>query len=135
MNEAITALAGFGAWTLILAVVMISYRVMNSFSGAKIPLNNFSPNGDDLPGFGRRITRAHLNCVETLPVFVAVVAAAALAEQMAILEGTVMYILYARLAQSTVHIISASTPMVFIRASLFTVQVVLMLYYAKEILL
>ena len=135
MNEAITALAGFGAWTLILALVMVNFRVINSFSGAKIPLNEFSPSGDDLPGFGRRVTRAHLNCIETLPVFVAVVAAAVLAEQMAIIEGTVMYILYARIVQSTVHMISTSTPMVFIRASLFTVQVVLMLYYAIKILL
>jgi len=135
MTEVTTALAGFAGWTLILALTMITFRLMNAFGGAKIALNQFSPGGSDLPGFGQRITRAHLNCIETLPVFAGLVVAAALAEQLAVMEGTVMYILYARLAQSLVHVASTAVPMVFLRGGLFTVQVVLMLYYAYQLLM
>jgi len=133
MNDAVIALAGFAGWTLILALIMISFRFMNSFGGEKIPLNAFSPDGDDLPGFGRRVTRAHLNCVETLPVFAAIVVAASMSGQMHVLEATVIYVLYARLAQSIVHMVSATVPAVFIRGSLFTVQVVLMLFYVVKL--
>jgi len=134
MNDAIIALTGFAGWTLVLALIMVSYRILNSFGGKKIPLNAFSPDGDDLPGFGRRVTRAHLNCVETLPVFAAIVAAAGLSGQMAVLESTVMYVLYARLAQSVVHMVTATVPAVFVRGGLFTVQVLLMLYYVVQLL-
>jgi len=134
MNDAIVALTGFAGWTLVLALIMIGFRFMNSFGGEKIALNAFSPDGDDLPGFGRRVTRAHLNCVETLPVFVAIVAAAGLSGQMDVLEATVIYVLYARLAQSVVHMVSATVPAVFIRGSLYTVQVLLMLYYVLKLL-
>ena len=107
---------------------------MSSPSGEKIALNAFSPDGDDLPGFGRRVTRAHLNCVETLPAFAAIVAAAGLSGQMEVLEGTVIFMLYARLAQSVVHMISVSVAAVFLRGGLYTAQVVLMLYYVRQLL-
>ncbi len=134
MTAAVTALVGFAGWTLVLALIMVSFRIVNSFGGAKIALNQFSPAGDDLPGFGRRITRAHLNCIETLPVFAALVAAAGFSNQWSVMEGTVMYVLYARLGQSVVHMISTAIPMVYLRGGLFTVQVLLLLYYAWQML-
>ena len=87
-----------------------------------------------MPGFGQRVTRAHLNCVENLPVFAAVVAAAGLSGQFSIMEGTVMFILYARILQSTVHMISGSMTASLIRGTLFSVQTVLMLYYVIKML-
>lgn len=134
MNDPLIALTGFAGWTLAIALIMISFRFINSFGGKKIPLNAFSPDGDDLPGFGRRVTRAHLNCVETLPVFAAIVAAAGLSGQMGVLEGTAIYVLYARLGQSVVHMISGSLPASLLRGGLFTAQVVLMLFYVTQLL-
>ena len=134
MNDPLIALTGFAGWTLVIALIMISFRFINSFGGKKIPLNAFSPDGDDLPGFGRRVTRAHLNCVETLPVFAAIVAAAGLSGQMGALEGTAIYVLYARLGQSAVHMMSGSLPASLLRGGLFTAQVVLMLFYVTQLL-
>ncbi len=134
MNGPIIALTGFAGWTLLLALIMVGNRFLNSFGGKKIPLNEFSLDGDDLPGFGRRVTRAHLNCVESLPVFAAIVAAAGLSGQMQVLEGTAIYVLYARLGQSVVHMISASLPASLLRGGLFTAQVALMLYYVTQLL-
>jgi len=140
MNETLTmsaplvALAGYAGLTLLLVLTAVSTRVFAIIGGSDIPLNKFSPSGEDLPGFGQRVTRAHLNCVENLPVFAAVVAAAGFSGQFGIMEGTVMFILYARIAQSTIHLISSALPMVLIRGSLFSVQVILMFYYVVQML-
>lgn len=134
MNPALVALAGFAGWTILLTFGLVNVRLANAFGGAKIPLNQFSASGDDLVGFGKRFTRAHLNCLESLPIFAALVIAAGLSNQLSIMEGTAMYVLYSRIAQSVVHMISTSVPMVLVRATLFTVQVVLMLYYSYQLL-
>ena len=140
MNETLTmsapliALAAYAGWTLLLVLTAVSSRVFAIIGGSDIPLNKFSPGGEDLPGFGQRVTRAHLNCVENLPIFAAVVAAAGLSGQFGLMEGTVMYLLYARIAQSVIHLISSSLPMVMIRGTLFSVQVLLMVYYVVKML-
>ncbi|RLA47130.1 MAG: MAPEG family protein [Gammaproteobacteria bacterium] len=134
MSAPLVALAGYAGLTLLLVLTAVSTRVFAIIGGSDIPLNKFSPSGEDLPGFGQRVTRAHLNCVENLPVFAAVVAAAGFSGQFGIMEGTVMFILYARIAQSTIHLISSALPMVLIRGSLFSVQVILMFYYVVQML-
>lgn len=134
MNPTYYALAGFAGWTLLLTLVMATNRMANLFAGAKIPINKFSPTGEDLPGLGHRVTRAHLNCVENLPVFAALVAAAGLSGQLAVMESTAMYVLYARIGQSVAHLISTSPAMVWIRATFFFVQVLLMACYAYQLL-
>lgn len=134
MNASLTALAGFASWTLLLALIVANTRVANFIGGAKIPINKFSPSGEDLPGFGHRVTRAHLNCVENLPIFAALVAAAGLSGQFSIMEGTVMYVLYARIGQSVAHMISTASLVVWIRATFFFAQILLMAYYATQLL-
>ena len=134
MNPTYYALAGFAGWTLVLTLIMATNRMANLFGGARIQINRFSPTGEDLPGFGHRVTRAHMNCVENLPIFAALVAAAGLSGQLGVMEGTVMYVLYARIGQSVVHMISTSPVMVWIRATFFFVQVLLMACYAYQLL-
>ena len=134
MNPALHALAGFAGWTILLTLIMATNRMANMFGGAKIPINKFSPSGEDLPGFGHRLTRAHMNCVENLPTFAALVAAAGLSGQFGVMEGTAMYVLYARIVQSVVHMISTSPAMVWIRATCFFIQVLLMACYAYRML-
>ncbi len=133
MNPALIALAGFAGWTLLLIFTVANFRVFNFLAGAKIPINAFDPTGDDLPGFGKRITRAHMNCVENLPIFAALVAAAGLSGQFGVMEGTVMYVLYFRIAQSVTHIISTAQIMVWIRATFFFAQLILMAIYAYKL--
>jgi uncharacterized MAPEG superfamily protein len=86
-------------------------------------INSFSPDGTDVGGFGQRLTRAHLNCVEFLPAAGAVILAAAVAGRGAVTDPLAMPLLYARIAQSAVHVISTSVPMVMIRATLLVVQI------------
>lgn len=121
MTASLVALCLFAGWTLLLVVSLALFRGVFSSSAGKA-LNTFSPDGTDVGGIGQRLTRAHLNCVETLPVVGAVILAAAVAGRSAITDPLAMPLLYARLGQSAVHLISTSVPMVLLRATLFVVQ-------------
>ncbi|RLA20463.1 MAG: MAPEG family protein [Gammaproteobacteria bacterium] len=135
MNPTLFALAGFAGWTLLLTFTLLNMRGYYAFlSKDKIALNDFSPDGKDVQGFGQRLTRAHLNCLEMLPSFAALVLVAGLTEQLAIMDATAMYILYARITQSTVHMISTSLAAVLLRATCWVIQLVLLLSYAYQLL-
>jgi len=121
MTPSLVALCLFAGWTILLVASVAVYRGLSSSRTGKA-LNTFAPDGTDVGGFGLRLTRAHLNCVETLPVVGAVILAAAVAGRAAVTDPLAMPLLYARLAQSTVHLISTSVPMVLLRATLFVVQ-------------
>ncbi|HVT36396.1 MAG TPA: MAPEG family protein [Nevskiaceae bacterium] len=121
----ITALLLFAAWTLVLMFTYVNYRVMLTLTGKK-PANSWTrgvPNDD--PPFVVRAQHAHYNCVENLPVFAAIVLAAAVLGKSAVVDAVACAYLGLRIAQSAVHLISTSATMVFIRAVLFTGQVLL----------
>lgn len=136
MSNTIVALGGFALWTLILVLSVATFRMVSDFVLKRgIALNCFKPDGSDVPGLGQRLTRAHLNCLEVLPIFAAVVLVASMANQITLLEPTVMYMLYARIAQSVVHAISTSFIAVLIRATFFIIQLVLLASYIRQIIM
>jgi uncharacterized MAPEG superfamily protein len=133
MSPTLTALCGFAGWTIILVFVLANYRVSLSIR-EKRGVASFAPDGADLPGFGHRLTRAHLNCVEFLPVFAAVSLAAVGADKLSVTDPLAMVVLSARIGQSLVHIASVSTPAVLVRATLFVVQLGIAFYWIYAIL-
>jgi len=136
MNHTIIALGGFAGWTLVLSFLLLNMRAYYTFiSSNKIALNSFSPDGSNTPGFGQRLTRAQLNCIEMLPVFAALVIVASLSDQLAVMNSTVTYVLYARIGQSIIHMISANILAVLIRASLWGIQLALLLFYSYQLLI
>jgi len=135
VNQTLIALTGFAGWTLTLSFLLLNMRGYYTFiSSKKIALNNFSPDGSNTPGFGQRVTRAQLNCIEMLPAFAALVIVASLSDQLAIMDSTVMYVLYARIGQSVTHMISTSIIAVVIRAGFWVVQLALLLFYSCQLL-
>ena len=133
MTDSMVALCGFAGWTLALVFVLVNVRLLNSVSTGKA-LNSFSPAGGDLDGFGQRVTRAHLNCLEVLPVAAAVILGAAVSGNNAITDAWAMIFLWARIAQSVVHLVGTSVPLVLIRATLFTVQLVILAVWIYKLL-
>lgn len=125
MGASLVALCGFAAWTLLLVFTLAVYR---GWYGRRtdMALNAFRPDGSDLDPLGQRWTRAHLNCVEMLPVAGAVILAAAAAGRSAVTDPLAPWLLVARVAQSTVHLVSTSVPAVAIRGTLFLVQVAIL---------
>jgi uncharacterized MAPEG superfamily protein len=77
----------------------------------------------------------HANCYENLPVFAALVLGAVVAGRAAVTDPLAMVVIYARIAQSTVHLLSTSEIAVAIRATFWTVQMLIMLWWAIRLLL
>ncbi len=134
MGPSLVALCGFAAWTILLVFALANYRALIAMRGGR-QLNSFAPDGKDLDPLGQRLTRAHLNCLELLPVVGAVILSAAAAGKSAVTDPLAMPLLYARLGQSVIHIASTAVPMVLIRATLFVVQLVIVAIWLYQLLL
>jgi uncharacterized MAPEG superfamily protein len=123
----ITALLLFAAWTLVLMLVYVNYRVLQIFSGRKRADSWTRGRPTDDPSFIERAQHAHMNCIENLPVFGAIVLSAYAVGRPGVADAFGGYVLWLRLAQSIVHLIGVSHWLVFIRGNLFTIQVILFL--------
>jgi uncharacterized MAPEG superfamily protein len=133
MSPTLTALVLFAAWTALLVFALANFRVLYAQRTQKA-LNSFLPDGSDLDAFGQRLTRAHLNCVEFLPVFGAVGLAAVASGNAAVTDPLAMVLLGLRIGQSVVHVSSTAVPFVFARATLFLGQLLIVLYWSYGLL-
>ena len=95
----------------------------------------FDPNGSDLEGYGRRLTRAVCNCQENIPLFIGVMLLAMVTGNTEITNATACWLLYARIGQSVVHLLSVSTAMIMVRFTFFGIQVLLVLCWVVQMLM
>ena len=124
----ITALLLFAAWTLVLMFIYVNYRVLLTLTFKK-PANSWGRDAADAdPAIIKRAHHAHLNCVENLPVFAAIVLAASALGKAPVVDAVAAWVLYFRIAQSVTHLIGTSALLVFIRANFFLLQALLYLY-------
>ena len=116
----------FAVWTMVLLVLTVGiYRWGSVFAG-KAQISDFR--SDDVQGtdFYKRAMRAHANCVENLPVFIAVVFAAyTLNIQSGTMDTMCIIILVTRVLQSLVHVsVVQSNIISFIRFCFFFTQII-----------
>ena len=118
------ALIGFAAWTLFLVVLVVSWRVVEVLRGKAA---NSWGRGAAIasPSFVTRADHAHMNSLENLPIFAAIVLGGSLLGKMAVVDAVACWILLARVAQSVTHLIGTSHWLVLIRATFFGIQVAL----------
>jgi uncharacterized MAPEG superfamily protein len=129
----LSALIGFAIWTLLLVLTAVGWRVLEVLRGRSADSwtrGSTTPR----PAFITRTEHAHLNCIESLPVFGAIVLAAAAMGKSTLTDSFAPLVLYARMAQSVTHMIGVSHLLVLARATFFAVQVVLMLWMALSLL-
>ena len=123
MTTPLWCLLGFVAWTLVLLVGVAGTRTAAVLVGQK-RANEFPsgvPHGGDAYW---RLNRAHLNCLENLPLFATVVLVATVAGIRAPLLDTLACVyLGARVGQSITHVSSGSVIAVNVRFTFFLVQV------------
>lgn len=124
-NPTAFALAGYITWFLALLLLLGGLRVVATLKG-KAP-NSFRPDGTDVSDFSVRLVRAHANCYESFPFFGGVLLLALATQNTDITHPFALYMLAARVAQSTVHVASTSVMAVNLRFSLFLAQVVMAL--------
>jgi uncharacterized MAPEG superfamily protein len=123
MTTPLWCLLGFVVWTLVLLLGLGFSRVGAVLSGQK-KANEFPsgvPHGGDAYW---RLNRAHMNCVENLPLFASVVLVATVAGVKAPLLDTLARVyLGARIGQSVTHVSSGGVMAVNVRFTFFLVQV------------
>lgn len=130
MSPSISALLGFVALTLGLVFIVVLYRVFLSLSG-KTPANSWTRGAQTWNDSAliTRLSHAHLNALETLPLFASVILVAAYTGNTQITDPTACWFLIARLGQALVHAIGVSHWLVFIRANFLVVQWALLIYW------
>ena len=124
MTISVQALLLFTGWAFLLVLLVFTYRGFALLTGTPItawPRGSKNPND---PGFIQRVADAHANTLENLPIFAVLVLSAAAVGKPEATAGLAMYVVYARLGQSAVHILGVNTPLVLARATFWTVQLV-----------
>ncbi len=133
MTTSAAVLTGFIAWTLSLIVLMVVLRVRLVVNRSVRP-DQFTPSNEGLPAFMQRLSRAHANCVENLPILGGLLIVALLTQQTHITDPLAPALLAARVAQSCAHLASGSNLAVNIRFSAFAVQLAIALYWSWALL-
>ena len=96
--------------------------------------NRFSPDGSDVSPFSNRLCRAHANCYENLPLFAAVILLALLMGRNGVTDPLALWFLAARVAQSTVHLVSTHHYAVLARFGFFLAQGLILVYWIATLL-
>ncbi len=124
MTTPLYALIGFVFWTIAIVGAIGLARVSQVASG-KVAANAFpsgQPHGGDRYW---RMNRAHMNCLENLPLFAAVVLTGHVTGLTDGAFATLSQVyLGARIAQTTAHIASNSVMVVNVRFAFFLAQIV-----------
>jgi uncharacterized MAPEG superfamily protein len=128
------ALLGFISWTLLLLVVMELIRCKLVMT-KEVPANGFNPQNSTLSPFMQRLSRAHANCLEGLPIFGGLMLLAIVLNQTAITDSLAYAFLAVRLIQSIIHLISVSPVAVTLRFTAFAVQMLIGLYWCWQFVL
>jgi uncharacterized MAPEG superfamily protein len=132
MNTLLASLLGFALWTLgVLAFTVGVHRWSRIFTG-KSDINEFPADAPTGPGWYKRATRAHLNCIENLPPLTAIVLAATfMGLKSPTLDLLGPAIVGARVVQTVTHVAFVETARtVSIRFTFFSVQLVAMIVMA-----
>lgn len=134
MEVSILSLLGFVAWALALLMVGIGYRAAMVFSFTKKADAWTRGRDPEDPAIFKRAGDAYLNCLEMLPMFGAVILAAAVTDNLAVTNGLALIFLAARIGQSVAHVISVHHLMIFcVRFPLFMVQVALLVWWLLKL--
>ncbi|MPZ32772.1 MAG: MAPEG family protein [Rhodospirillales bacterium] len=133
MTASVVALTGFVAWTLALLILMEAVRTVHVVTG-RVPANQFVPDNANLSPFMQRLARAHLNCIEGLPLFGGLLAIAIMTSPTSITDPLALWLLAALIIQSVIHLASLSAIAVTLRFTAFAVQLIISVYWAWKLL-
>ena len=128
MTPSAIALTGYVLWTLLLLLGIGALRGSLALAGQREP-NSFGVDGSDVSPFSNRLCRAHANCYENLPVFASLVLLALAAGNGHITDPLAPWVLAARIAQSTTHLVSTSNLAVQARFGFLLVQILVQLWW------
>lgn len=124
MTTSALALLGYVAWTLLLLLIMESHRTALVLSGRR-QASGFRPDGTDISPFAHRVARAHANCYESFPIIGGLLLLGLVTRLHTVTDPLALWVLAARVAQSSVHLVSTSHFAVTVRFAFFAVQLLI----------
>jgi len=133
MTIALYCLLAFAVWTLGLLAFTIGVYRWNLILRGTRDIHSFRADAsEDSPDWYRRATRAHVNCVENLPVFGAIVGVGSFAGlHSQAFDALACVVVVARVAQSLTHVsFPISARSVSVCFTFFSFQLVCMLAQA-----
>lgn len=133
MGTSMLAAIGYIAWTLVLIIVNEVYRTVLVLAGRHAP-HTFRPDGADVSPFAQRLARAHANCYESFPIVAGPLLVALATGHAAATDPLALWVLGARVAQSTTHLISTSALAVQIRFAFFATQLAIAAWWVVQLL-
>lgn len=129
MSIPVAALLGFALWTLLILFSTVGvYRWSRILTG-RASVRQWTADPDAGEGWYPRAMRAHMNCIENLPVFGAIVFAVDSTGVASFALSTLaLFVLGARIVQSTIHIaLVQSETVATLRFVFFFAQIVAMI--------
>lgn len=137
MSTPVRVLLMFAGWTLVpLVGGVLGYRLMAVVRGRRT-VSDFSARDPTGPAWYRRASRAHMNCVENLPVYGALVLViVASGARGPWLDTLALVFLSARLLQTVTHVGFRLTDLtVTVRFGFFLVQLLCMVWMGGLVVL
>ncbi len=130
----IASLVLFAVWGLLLVISIGTWRLAMAVSG-NVPQGGFNPGTPHGGAAYWRLNRAHMNVVENLPFFGAIVLGGMIANvQEPNFQMLSSVVLLARIAQTIIHVTSGAQIAILLRFSAYLVQVFSMLGMAAMVL-
>jgi uncharacterized MAPEG superfamily protein len=130
----IASLVLFAVWGLLLVISIGTWRLAMAVSG-NVPQGGFNPGTPHGGAAYWRLNRAHMNVVENLPFFGAIVLGGMVANvQEPNFQMLASIVLLARIAQTIIHVTSGAQVAILLRFSAYLVQVFSMLGMAAMVL-
>ncbi len=130
----VIALIFYALWAIALVLMVGADRTLQVVRG-QTKLDAFTPGSPHGSPSYWRINRAHLNTVENLPIFAAIVLSGWVVGQETLMFGRLATIVVAaRIVQSLIHIASGRTLAIAFRFTAFAVQLVCEVWMAGLVL-
>ena len=126
-------LTAFIAWTLFLLILMEVLRTRYLITRT-VAANEFRPDNSNLPPYMQRLARAHANCIESFPIIGGLLLVALLTNRADVTNALAMWLLVARLVQSSIHVVSTNVIASWLRFLAFAVQMAIAVYWVCGLL-
>jgi uncharacterized MAPEG superfamily protein len=137
MTTPLWVLLGFSGWTLVVMIATVgAYRWSQILTG-RMKISEWRGDRPQGPEWYRRAMRAHMNCVENLPIFGAVVVCTTAAgAKGTLLDALALAFIAARACQTTIHIACSPTDFVAsVRFAAFLIQALCVIAMGIEVAL
>ena len=129
MTTPVWVLLGLAAWTLLLLIMTVGVYRWSLILTGRTSIASWRADEQQGSDWYRRAVRAHMNCVENLPIYTAIVVALlATGVTSTLLDGLAITILVARILQSSIHVTFEQTNAIAaLRFFFFSVQAACMI--------